>query len=107
MLNQGHGKQMGSTWIHGVEPKEEDVYQPVGHTEGHTLIVGTTGAGKTRCFDVMITQAILRNEAVIIIDPKETRNLRIMQRACIAAGSPERFCIFIRVFLSIQYVLIP
>ncbi|WGW00868.1 conjugative transfer system coupling protein TraD [Vibrio sp. YMD68] len=95
LLNQGHGKQMGSTWIHGVEPKEEDVYQPVGHTEGHTLIVGTTGAGKTRCFDAMITQAILRNEAVIIIDPKGDKELKDnAQRACIAAGSPERFVYF-------------
>ncbi|MBV1899300.1 MAG: conjugative transfer system coupling protein TraD [Cycloclasticus sp.] len=95
LLNQGHGKRMGSTWIHGVEPKEEDVYQPVGHTEGHTLIVGTTGAGKTRCFDAMITQAILRNEAVIIIDPKGDKELKDnAQRACIAAGSPERFVYF-------------
>ncbi|MEF1338445.1 conjugative transfer system coupling protein TraD, partial [Vibrio rotiferianus] len=95
LLNQGHGKQMGSTWIHGVEPNEEDVYQPVGHTEGHTLIVGTTGAGKTRCFDTMITQAILRNEAVIIIDPKGDKELKDnAQRACIAAGSPERFVYF-------------
>lgn len=95
LLNQGHGKQMGSTWIHGVEPKDEDVYQPVGHTEGHTLIVGTTGAGKTRCFDAMITQAILRNEAVIIIDPKGDKELKDnAQRACIAAGSPERFVYF-------------
>ncbi|MCG6308489.1 conjugative transfer system coupling protein TraD [Vibrio alginolyticus] len=95
LLNQSHGKQMGSTWIHGVEPKEEDVYQPVGHTEGHTLIVGTTGAGKTRCFDAMITQAILRNEAVIIIDPKGDKELKDnAQRACIAAGSPERFVYF-------------
>ncbi|HFQ4905918.1 TPA: conjugative transfer system coupling protein TraD [Vibrio vulnificus] len=95
LLNQGHGKQMGSPWIHGVEPKEEDVYQPVGHTEGHTLIVGTTGAGKTRCFDAMITQAILRNEAVIIIDPKGDKELKDnAQRACIATGSPERFVYF-------------
>ncbi|MDW2057218.1 conjugative transfer system coupling protein TraD, partial [Vibrio sp. 506] len=100
LLNQGHASyrknsQMGSTWIHGVEPKEEDVYQPVGHTEGHTLIVGTTGAGKTRCFDAMITQAILRNEAVIIIDPKGDKELKDnAQRACIAAGSPERFVYF-------------
>lgn len=100
LLNQGHASpknrsQMGSTWIHGVETKEQDIYQPIGHTEGHTLIVGTTGAGKTRCFDAMITQAILRNEAVIIIDPKGDKELRDnAERACIAAGCPERFVYF-------------
>lgn len=95
LLNHGHGKQMGSPWIHGVEFHEDDVYQPIDHTEGHTLIVGTTGAGKTRCFDVLITQAILRNEAVIIIDPKGDKELRNnAERACIAAGSPERFVHF-------------
>lgn len=43
----------------------------------------------------MITQAILRNEAVIIIDPKGDKELKDnAQRACIAAGSPERFVYF-------------
>ncbi len=34
--------------------------QPLKHTEGHSLIVGTTGSGKTRMFDILISQAILR-----------------------------------------------
>ena len=35
-----------------------------------TLIVGTTGAGKTWAFDLLVTQAVWRGEAVTIIDPK-------------------------------------
>ena len=44
---------MGQKWIHGVEAVETDLYQPIDHVAGHTLIVGTTGAGKTRCFDLL------------------------------------------------------
>lgn len=83
---------MGQTWIHGVEPKENDIYQPIPHAEGHMLIVGTTGSGKTRAFDTLISQAILRNETVIIIDPKGDQELaNNARRACEAMGAPERF----------------
>lgn len=86
---------MGATWIHGLETKEQDIYQPISHTAGHTLIVGTTGAGKSRSFDLMITQAVLRGEAVIIIDPKGDKDLRwAAQKACLLAGDPKRFVFF-------------
>lgn len=93
----GHGQEapIGQPWIHGIEPKEERLYQPLKHTEGHTLIVGTTGAGKTRAFDVLIAQAILRGEAVIIIDPKGDKEMRgNARRTCEAMGQPERFVSF-------------
>lgn len=83
---------IGMTFIHGVETKEVALYQPIKHSEGHTLIVGTTGSGKTRAFDLLISQAILRNEAVIIIDPKGDKEMRDnARRACEAMGQPERF----------------
>lgn len=86
---------IGQPWIHGVEPKEKKLIQPLKHTEGHTLIVGTTGAGKTRMFDILITQAILRGEAVIIIDPKGDKEMRDNARkACEAIGQAERFVSF-------------
>ena len=58
------------SWIHNLSEKTRDIIQPLRDTAGHTLIIGTTGSGKTRCFDLLITQAILRGEAVIILDPK-------------------------------------
>lgn len=99
LKNRVKGKEkpdlMGQTWIHGVEPKEVKLNQPLAHTEGHTLIVGTTGSGKTRMFDIMISQAILRGEAVIIIDPKGDKEMRDnAQRACESMGHPERFISF-------------
>ena len=86
----------GSPWIHGAGiRKEREISQPLKHTEGHWLLVGTTGSGKTRCFDTMITQAILREEPVVIIDPKGDRELcENARRACEAAGHPERFVYF-------------
>lgn len=87
--------QVGQNWIHGVEPSETAIRQALSHSEGQNLILGTTGAGKTRLFDLLISQAIFRGEAVIIIDPKGDRDLyRKAQRACIAAGDPDRFVFF-------------
>jgi len=59
----------GAHWLHGL-CREDDVYADLGLLEGHTLIVGSTGFGKTRLFDLLIAQAIARHEPVIIIDPK-------------------------------------
>jgi conjugal transfer pilus assembly protein TraD len=85
----------GAEWIHGLEPKEKRIHFPIEHIAGHTLIVGTTGSGKTRTFDLLITQAVLRGEAVIIIDPKGDRDLcEAARRACEVAGCPERFMFF-------------
>jgi len=88
-------QRMGSAWIHGLEISEHAVRQPIQHTAGHTLIVGTTGAGKTRAFDLLVTQAVLRGEAVIIIDPKGDKDLMASaKRACQLAQRPDRFVYF-------------
>lgn len=94
-LKKGEHPPMGQPWIHGIEPDELTLMQPLSHAEGHSLIAGTTGSGKTRMFDLLISQAILRNEAVIIIDPKGDKELRDnARRACDAMGQPERFLQF-------------
>lgn len=86
---------MGKAWIHGIEPKEKELWQPLKHVEGHTLIIGTTGAGKTRMFDILITQCILRGETVIIIDPKGDKELADnAKRACVSMGQKDRFIYF-------------
>lgn len=41
-------QKKGQTWIHGVGEEETDLFQPLSHSEGHTLIIGTTGAGKAQ-----------------------------------------------------------
>lgn len=92
--NTIHSK--GVTWIHAVGATEErDVFQPVAHTGGHTLVIGTTGAGKTRCFDLLISQAVLRGETIFIIDPKGDQDLaEKARRACRLLGRADSFYYF-------------
>ena len=88
-------EQMGSPWIHGVSMQEAGLQLPIENTKGHILVLGTTGSGKTRLADLLLSQAILRGEAVIIVDPKGDKELREnARRACESIGHPERFLWF-------------
>lgn len=86
----------GSPWIHGLNKgKEEDVHIPLKSLEGHTIMFGTTGSGKTRAFEVMIAQAIVRGDTVIVIDPKGDKELKDrMEKECIRAGRTKSFFFF-------------
>lgn len=85
----------GSPWLHGVSESEADISIAKGEEAGHTIIYGTTGAGKTRTFDLLIKQKVRRGECVFIVDPKGDQDLRASaQSACIEAGVPERFKYF-------------
>lgn len=84
----------GAYWLHGLA-KETDIYTDLANLVGHTVIVGTTRVGKTRMLDLLIAQAILRGEPVIIIDPKGDRGLASnAKRVCELIGQPERFLFF-------------
>lgn len=88
-------RAIGNSWLHTLEFEEKNIYLDVSHTNGHMLVVGTTGAGKTRCFDLLIQQAILRNETVIIIDPKGDHDLREKaMRACHKLNVADKFFVF-------------
>lgn len=85
----------GAPWIHGVEPAEKHIYVPLDALEGHVLVFGTTGSGKTRLLETVISQAIERNEVVVMIDPKGDKELRdIAKKACIACGRADAFAEF-------------
>ncbi|AVP99096.1 conjugal transfer protein [Ahniella affigens] len=87
----------GLPWLHGLAGIERPVYLPLSFARGHTLVVGTTGAGKTRLLDNLIAQAILRDEAVIIIDPKGDHELaQIAERVCAMRGEADRYRPFLR-----------
>jgi len=88
-------KKIGNHWIHGLGEKETDLRIELKALEGQTLIVGTTGAGKTSLFVLILAQAILRGEPVVIIDPKGDHGLRkIAQKVCEMLGTPEKFVFF-------------
>lgn len=69
--NFGHG----CAEIHNLE-ESKDVFVNSSDLKGHTIIFGTTGSGKTRFFDLLITQAIMRDEVVVVIDPKGDFDLK-------------------------------
>lgn len=86
----------GQPWLHGLGVRhEEPVLLPLSHTAGHILLVGTTRSGKTRFLDLIISQAIARGEAVIILDPKGDRDLKeTAENACSRMGDPDKWVYF-------------
>jgi conjugal transfer pilus assembly protein TraD len=101
-------KMMGKPWIHGVEPNEVEIGLPLEHLNGHTIVFGTTGSGKTRLFDLINAQAIMRGETVLIIDPKGDKELMLNAfRACVIAGRPEAFMNFNPAYPSLSVRIDP
>lgn len=95
-LSRSEEEGVGQPWIHGLgKVREQPIRIPIAHTAGHTLLVGTTRAGKSRMLDTIIHQAVSRNEAVIIWDPKGDKGLaNSALRACIMDGRPNDFVFF-------------
>ncbi|WP_440986297.1 conjugative transfer system coupling protein TraD (plasmid) [Xanthomonas sontii] len=88
--------QMGQPWIHGIGMnRERPIRVPLDHTAGHTLLVGTTRAGKSRTLDSIIAQCVNRGEAVIIWDPKGDKGLKdSAKNACDFVDRPQDFIFF-------------
>lgn len=86
---------IGAPWIHGVSEKESDIWVPLEHMEGQTLVLGTTGSGKTRLAETLVSQSIWRNETVIFIDPKFDKDLcDRMYEECKRCGREGDFLFF-------------
>lgn len=83
--------EIGQRWIHGLSSKTTPISIPASWLNGHLLILGTTGSGKTRFADLMITQCIMRGESLIIIDPKGDKEMKDnAKRAC---DTYRKYCI--------------
>ncbi len=87
---------IGQHWLHGLGIAEEaPIKIPLDHTAGHVLLVGTTRAGKSRFLDTIITQAVSRNETVIVWDPKSDHGLKeSVRRAALRQGGEDKFVYF-------------
>jgi len=85
----------GNPAIHAVEPNETPATMQLSERGGHTLVLGTTGVGKTRLAEVLITQDIHRGDVVIVFDPKGDADLmrRVYIEAC-RAGRGDDFMMF-------------
>jgi hypothetical protein len=80
-----------------IEPAGEAPAQciAIDHPDHLYLTDGYVVTHNTRLFDLLVTQAVLRREAVVIIDPKGDQDLRnAAERACRSAGEPGRFVHF-------------
>ncbi|BEI26519.1 conjugative transfer system coupling protein TraD [Vibrio fluvialis] len=85
----------GKGYIHGVIDLEQEIRYQLAWADGHTLIAGATGSGKTRFFDLVLKQLILRKEPCIFIDPKGDRDIRkIAKETCEMMGEPEKYCMW-------------
>lgn len=92
---------IGAPWIHGVSETEDDLWVPLEHMEGQTLVLGTTGSGKTRLAENLVSQAIWRKETVIFIDPKFDKDLcDRMYEECKRSGRETDFLFFHPAFPS-------
>ena len=67
----------GFTELHGVEIKEKNVWLPLIERGGHTIVLGTTGVGKTRLAEILLNQDIRRGDIVMTFDPKGDADLML------------------------------
>lgn len=81
------GDAVGVPWIHGISADEEELTLPIEALPGHTLVVGTTRAGKTRLYELLTTQIVHADKILIIIDPKGDKDWeRRVRQECKRAG---------------------
>lgn len=81
------GDAVGVPWIHGISADEEELTLPTEALPGHTLVVGTTRAGKTRLYELLTTQIVHADKILIIIDPKGDKDWeRRVRQECKRAG---------------------
>ena len=67
---------IGLSILHGVGNTETDLTTAEKTLEGGTMIVGTTQAGKGILMNLLVTQAIMKGDPVLILDPKNSERLR-------------------------------
>jgi len=65
----------GEPCLHGVSEDESDITISLTERAGHTVVIGTTGVGKTRLAELLIAQDICRGDVVIVLDPKGDADL--------------------------------
>nr|WP_276104173.1 type IV secretion system DNA-binding domain-containing protein [Fangia hongkongensis] len=85
----------GKALYHGLEQFENyDIWVTESERAGHGCIIGTTGSGKTVCFNTLMAQDIRKGRLVIYLDPKgDLDTLVNMYCAAIDAGRVDDFMV--------------
>ncbi|MBS9781835.1 MAG: type IV conjugative transfer system coupling protein TraD [Gammaproteobacteria bacterium] len=87
----------GQPYIHavGLYEEEERLMQELDERGSHMIVLGTTGVGKTRAAEIIITSDIRRGDTVIVIDPKGDADLMLRcYSEAIKSGREEHFYLF-------------
>ncbi|EJV1664244.1 TPA: conjugative transfer system coupling protein TraD [Proteus mirabilis] len=74
---------MGLGWIHALGEKQEWIRVAEDLLSLHTLVTGTTGSGKTTYYKLLILQAALKKQPLILIDPKNDEELADWMNMCL------------------------
>ncbi len=83
----------GDTRMHGVGLEDEtDCLLAAAARAGHMLVLGTTGVGKTRLAELLVTQDIRRGDTVLLFDPKGDADMLLrMYIECLRADRLDEF----------------
>ena len=80
---------IGSAWIRGLETNKIEIKSNIDVFEGHAVVFGAPGSGKTRALEVIVCQAAARKSVVIQFDPKGDNGLAAtLEREAKANGVP-------------------
>jgi conjugal transfer pilus assembly protein TraD len=96
-IKAAEDRAKGKGWIHGLNDKYKNLYVSLKDLVDGFLIVGTTGSGKTRLLELLVSQDIHTKpqECSIMIDPKIDKDLwPRMLYECEKAGRPNDFVFF-------------
>ncbi|UIF89212.1 conjugative transfer system coupling protein TraD [Cupriavidus sp. UYPR2.512] len=79
--------KIGVPWIHGINPNEHQIGAGFETLTGHTLVAGTTRAGKTKFYEMLLTQLVHMRKTIIFVDPKGDKDIEDRLRAeCARTG---------------------
>lgn len=88
-------KLKGVAWLHGLCSKEQILTTTWENMEGHLQIFGTSGAGKTSLYELLILQMAAKGDAIFVFDPKGDKDLENICKSVMAfLGKPDRFIKF-------------
>lgn len=74
---------MGLGWIHALGETQHWIRIAEDLLSLHTLVTGTTGSGKTTYFKLLILQAALKKQPLVLIDPKNDEELADWMNMCL------------------------
>ncbi|GLO64057.1 conjugative coupling factor TraD, PFGI-1 class [Vibrio sp. MACH09] len=83
----------GDSRMHGVGLDDEvDCLLVASARAGHMLVLGTTGVGKTRLAELIVTQDIRRGDVVLVFDPKGDADMLLrMYIECLRSNRLDEF----------------